>query len=353
MTILSVGFPLLLVGPDSGGGAEQILYLVEQGIVAAGHRSIVVAPRGSQICGELLETPAAPEEITDDVRARAQNAHAEEIRDALTRFPIDLIHFHGLDFYAYLPERDVPMLATLHLPAAWYPRRIFEQYRVFLNCVSESQAASVPCARKPPVIINGIDVKPYGEGAASKDFLLVLGRVCPEKGIDIALAVARRLDLPLMIAGPVHPFRYHEHYFATKVKPLLDGQRQYIGPIGVKEKTSLLAAARAVLIPSLVAETSSLVAMEAMAAGTPVVAFRSGALPEIVQHGETGFIVDSADEMAEAVKRAGEIAPEKCRLRAELHFGAARMVRDYLRLYAAVLQKQSSSCASGSSGISG
>jgi glycosyltransferase involved in cell wall biosynthesis len=336
MTVLSVAYPLLPVGPDSAGGAEQILSLVDRGLVDAGQRSIVIAAPGSETAGELIEAAAEDGEITDGVRKNAQRAHRECIQQALERYAIDLIHFHGLDFYNYLPAEGVPMLATLHLPISFYAASIFEDRKVALNCVSHTQANSAPGVKKPPVVFNGIDIERYRGGSGPKEFLLVLSRICPEKGIHIALEVARKLEFRLIIAGPVHPFRDHERYFSECVRPLLDEKRQYVGPVGREKKTTLLAGAHCVLIPSFVAETSSLVAMEAISSGTPVVAFRSGALPEVVEHGETGFVVDTQDQMIEAVRKAQEISPEICRARAVLRFDARRMVNDYVNLYRSV-----------------
>jgi glycosyltransferase involved in cell wall biosynthesis len=337
VTVLSVAYPLLPVGPDSGGGAEQILSLIEQELVNAGHHSVVIAAKGSKTAGELIEGLAAAGEITDDVRREAQRVHLTCIEKALERCPIDLIHFHGLDFYSYLPKQTVPMLATLHLPVSFYPAWIFNDARVKLNCVSYSQASSAPGPKKPRVVVNGVDTERYRGNSGDKKFLLILTRICPEKGVHIALEVAHRLDLPLIIAGPVHPFRDHRIYFLEQVQPLLDEKRKYVGPIGIDTKAAFLAEARCLLIPSLVAETSSLVAMEAISSGTPVIAFRSGALPEVVEHGQTGFIVDCQDQMTDAVQHIHEISPETCRSTAKLRFDARRMVNDYLELYNRIL----------------
>jgi glycosyltransferase involved in cell wall biosynthesis len=339
MKILSVAYPLFPVSADSAGGAEQILFLLERGLVGAGCQSVVVAAAGSRISGELVETPAASGQITDAVREQAQHVHAAEVRRALEQFPADLVHFHGLDFHEYVPAGDVPKLATLHLPLAWYPASIFElpsrdrERALTLCCVSETQTRTAPNSRQLPVVPNGVDVARYAPNAQRAGYLLWLGRICPEKGTDIALRVAHALDLPLMVAGPVHPFEYHQAYFSEAVQPRLDNKRQYIGPVGIDRKTELLSKARCVLIPSLAAETGSLVAMEALASGAPVIAYRSGALPEIVEHGMTGFIVDSEEEMAAAVQRTYEISSERCRAEALRRFDARRMVNDYLKLY--------------------
>jgi glycosyltransferase involved in cell wall biosynthesis len=333
MNVLSVSYPLFPVTADSAGGAEQILFLLERGLVKAGHRSIVIAARGSLLAGELVETPAPAGEITDAVREHAQQAHALCIRQALEQFPVDLVHFHGLDFSTYVPARLVPKITTLHLPLAWYPQSIFEQRDTALCCVSDSQARTAPDGLRLPVVPNGIELARYQANALRRDYLLWLGRVCEEKGTAIALRVAHRLDVPLIVAGPVHPFSYHQTYFSEHVAPLLDEKRRYVGAVALEQKIELLAQARCVLIPSLAAETGSLVAMEAIGSGSPVIAFRSGALPEIVEHGVTGFIVDSEEEMAAAVKRTDEISPVRCREQALRRFDAAQMVDGYINFY--------------------
>ncbi len=333
MTILSVAYPLLPVSENSAGGSEQILHLVERGSVNAGHQSVVVAAEGSSIRGHLLETPRFSGEITDEVRRSAQQWHREAIETALQRYSIDLIHFHGLDFQAYVPSAGPPMLATLHLPLSWYPERIFKLAPITLNLVSQSQAESHPAAAGWPVVCNGIDVTRYRASNNREDFLLILARVCPEKGIDVALRVAHQLNLPLVIAGPVHPYEAHRRYFRERVAPLLDERRCYIGAVGIDAKVDLLSRAKCLLVPSLVAETSSLVAMEAICSGTPVVAFRSGALPEIVDHGISGFVTDSEGEMADAVGRVSEIPADACRSIGAVRFDSCRMADQYLALY--------------------
>jgi glycosyltransferase involved in cell wall biosynthesis len=322
MRVLSVAFPAMPVGAATGGGAEQVLEILERGIVAGGHQSIVVARPGSRVAGDLIESETP-----------AQHRHA--IQCALSNHAIDLIHFHGLDFHEYLPDTKTPMLATLHLPIAAYPAAIFERgapRNLTLNCVSRSQADSAAASRSLCVVQNGIETESYAQTAPGGS-LLWLGRICPEKGVHIALEVAHRLNARLTIAGPVHPYPAHQEYFSRSVQPLLDNQRTYLGPVELQAKSRLLSRAQCLLIPSLVTETSSLVAMEALSSGTPVIAFRAGALPEIVSDGETGFLVDSAEEMARAVSRVNQVSRAHCREQAIARFDSRRMIRDYLALY--------------------
>lgn len=328
MTVLSVAYPLFPVGPDASGGAEQILYLLDREIVRSGERSVVLAAGGSSVSGELISTAAPEGALTDAVRAEAQLQHRAAIEHILQNRRVDVIHFHGLDFDTYLPDTDVPMIVTLHLPLAWYPEAALHQNRAKLVCVSESQATGTDF----PVVLNGIDTSRF-QPAPKQDLLLWLGRICPEKGVHLALEAAHEADASLLIAGPVHAFESHQSYFHNSVEPLLDGKRCYIGPVDGLNKTRLLAEARGVLIPSLAAETSSLVAMEAISSGTPVIAFSSGALPEVVDHDTTGFIVDSPAGMAGAIPKLAEISPEACRAVAEARFEAKRMACDYFRLY--------------------
>jgi glycosyltransferase involved in cell wall biosynthesis len=162
---------------------------------------------------------------------------------------------------------------------------------------------------------------------------LVLGRVCPEKGFHFAIDASVRAGVPLLIAGQVFAWAEHQRYFDSEIVPRLDRLRRWVGPVTGHRKRKLLAAARCVLIPSLAPETSSLVAMEALAAGTPVIATRVGALPEIVEHGRTGFIVDDVAAMASALHEIERIDPEVCRAAACERFALDRMTGAYLALY--------------------
>ena len=338
-SILSVAYPLLPVSADSTGGAEQILALLERSLVQRGHRSLVVAAEGSAVSGELIATPAAQGEMTEEVRQAAQAAHRLAIREALKKYEVDLIHFHGLDFHAYRPESSVAQLATLHLPLDWYPAEIFRSSGIRFNCVSQTQARSAPDQTEVFVVPNGIDTEKFRSDNAHTGPLLWLGRICPEKGVHLALRAAHQLNLPLTVAGPVYAFRDHESYFREQVEPLLDDQRRWIGAVNLQQKVSLLARARALLVPSLAAETSSLVAMEAISSGTPVIAFRSGALPEVVEDGVTGFIVAGEKQMAEAIRRLYEVSPTTCRARAALQFSMERMAAQYLEVYRKIQNK--------------
>jgi len=331
MTILQIAYPFAPVGDDTVGGAEQILTILWRGLEEAGHRVLVVAS------GSPLNAP-----MDDNARAEGHRRHSHAITEALAQNQVDIAHFHGVDFHRYLPSRCVPTLVTLHLPPDFYEDAFARSWPsgMFFNCVSQSQHTLL--ARRGPrirasVIPNGILVERFAQPCPKENFALSLGRICPEKGFHFAIEAARSADIDWMLAGQIFPYESHCRYFSEVIQPRLDTRRRFLGPLGFDAKRRLLARARCVLISSTVPETSSLVAMEALASGTPVIAFPCGALPEIVEHGRTGFVVDNAAEMAHAIGHIDHIDPEECRRSARERFPADRMVNAYLEMYRSIL----------------
>jgi glycosyltransferase involved in cell wall biosynthesis len=335
LAVLSVGYALAPVDPDAVGGAEQVLSALDQALVAAGHESLVVAPEGSWVAGHLIATAPLPRHITDAARHGIERRQRAAIERTLAARRLDLVHAHGLDFAEHLPETAVPTLVTLHLPAEFYPPgSLTARPNTWFNCVSEAQRR-----RFPPLpnmfapVPNGVPVERLQARHARRGFALALGRVCPEKGFHLALEAARLAGAPLLIAGRVFPYAAHETYFRDEIRPRLGPEARFLGPVGFARKRRLLTAARCLLIPSLAAETSSLVAMEAIACGCPVVAFPAGALPDIVEPGITGFLVSDVAEMAEAIPLCEALDRERCRDIARRRFAPGAMVASYFRLY--------------------
>jgi glycosyltransferase involved in cell wall biosynthesis len=337
LSVLSVAYPLAPVSPDTAGGAEQILALLDRALVCDGHNSVVVAAEGSRVEGRLLATPRSTGPLDHAARIAAEAWHRRQVRRAVERERFDLIHLHALDFHLYLPTAGPPALVTLHLPTAWYPEHVFRPHRpaTWLQCVSRTQERSCPAGPALlPFIENGVPLEQFGRPVRKRGYALALGRICPEKGYHHALDAASLAGCPLLVAGEVFRYREHEEYFEQEIVPRLDGRaRRFIGPVGLARKRRLLAGARCLLVPSRVPETSSLVAMEALASGTPVIAFPSGALAEIVEHGRTGFLVRDTAEMAQAIREADGIDPRDCRRAARERFAADRMVQQYLGRY--------------------
>jgi glycosyltransferase involved in cell wall biosynthesis len=336
LTILNVSYPLAAVGPDAVGGVEQIVHLLDRHLVSMGHRSLVIAAAGSHVTGELIPAAAPPARVDRDAHACAVRAYRRALEEVLAREAIDVVHLHGHDFDRYLPPAGRPVLVTLHLPPELITARFSDIRRPLTWATPVSRAQQVRLPHVPcllPAIENGVAVEDLPRSVHKRAFAVTLGRICPEKGFHLALEATRRAGMPLLLGGIVFPFPEHQAYFDREIVPRLDRQRRFIGPVSKHRKRRLLSAARCVLIPSVVHETSSLVAMEALACGTPVVGFANGALPDIVEDGVTGFIVRNVDEMADAIARVDRLDPRACRDAARRRFSSAVMARRYVERY--------------------
>ncbi len=358
--ILSIAFPFAPIGPGAVGGAEVILSELEAALPSLGFGSVVVAHAESRPGGQLYPVAVPAGEITDAVRSTVEEAQQAQLDRALTENPVALVHMHGLDFHAYRLPPSVPVLVTLHLPPAWYPETIWTlPPHYHFVCVSASQRRACPPAaqHRITVIDNGVPLPPADSLRPTGRYALMLARICAEKNLAAGLDAARLAGLPAMLGGEVFPYPDHVRYFAEEIEPRLTrtgaghtgrytgrdtgtpAEARFLGPVTGPAKARLLARAACLLIPSLAPETSSLVAMEAAAAGIPVIAMASGALPEIVEDGRTGFLVPpgagegTTEAMAAAIGRLPTLDRRICREVAEARFALPRMLADYAQLY--------------------
>lgn len=344
LTVVEVAYPLAPVSADAVGGAEQIVAALDHALVAAGARSIVIASADSEVAGTLIKIPAVRAPITHDAWRTAHDAVRAAIAEVIAREQVDVLHLHGVDFASYLPPPGPPVLVTLHLPPEWYSRDALApaRPRTYLHAVSASQRRRFPPeVTLDPEIENGVDLATLtplavaDAGPAAEDYAVVLGRICAEKAPHLALDAATRARVPLVVAGKAFGFPAHEAYFEDEVLPRVRPPHRFVGPVRGAAKARLLAGARCVVVPSLVDETSSLVAMEALACGTPVVGFRRGALPELVDDGVTGWLVEpgDVDALALAIAEARVLDRARCRATAEARCSRARMCARYLARY--------------------
>lgn len=332
-----------------------MLWTLEREMHRCGHETWVAACDGSRVTGRLIATGLAA--TTPDALNEREAEHDNRILEAIAearnsgaRF--DLIHDEsGLFWRSPAARIREPILATLHLPFDFYGAAAFDQVagNVTFNFVSHAQresfAAGQPELRDVPVISNGISMERFPFHKKKAEYLLWLGRICPEKGTHVAIDIASRAGIPLIIAGQVYPFSYHQQYFEQQIAPRLSESVRLVRQPDFETKCELLANARALLAPTLVDETSSLVALEAMACGTPVVAFRRGALSEVVENGVTGFVVNTEEEILAALAQISSIVPEACRTRVEQHFTASRMAAEYHELYTRILARNRATAA--------
>lgn len=341
MKILQIAPLWESVPPATYGGTEAVVHLLVEELVKLGHDVTLVASGDSMTSARLKSCyprslRTAP--IQDKVPYSLMHS-AVALREAEA---YDIVHNHAgeeiLAMSALL--RDVPMLTTMHCMITPDTKYIWDHYGGFYNTISWSQARNMQKmagGRFAGVVYNGIDVASFPFQGEKSDHLLFLGRISMDKGTHLAIEVAKRTGRRLLIAGKVDPADYN--YFLSMVAPHLDGERiVYAGEADAGLKRELYREASCVLMPILWEEPFGLVMAESQACGTPVIVFNRGAAPEIVRDGETGFVVDTVEEMTQAVARVGEIDASACRANVEHRFDAKAMADCYIETYGQILE---------------
>ncbi len=337
MKIAMLAPPWIKIPPPGYGGIEQVLALLAGELTERGHDVTLFAAPGTHSRAHVLSPleSAHPDEIQ---MAKFEADHVASAFDRIdqTDPPFDIVHDHsGFTAFAFANRIGIPLVHTLHGPfdtntKAFYARHA---HKACVTALSRYQAEQAPEALEVVAVIgNPIVVGEFPFRSDKDDYLLWIGRFADYKGAHHAITVAREAGAPLVLAGPVQPGQ-HE-YFAREVEPYLDGEQvRYVGEVG-EEKRDLYAGARALLMPIRWPEPFGLVMTEAMACGTPVIAFAEGSAPELVIDGETGFVVDDDHAMAEAVGRLDEIDPARCRASMEERFDVAPVAAAYEAAYA-------------------
>ncbi len=337
MKIAMLAPPWIKIPPPGYGGIEQVLALLAGELTERGHDVTLFAAPGTHSRAHVLSPleSAHPDEIQ---MAKFEADHVASAFDRIdqTDPPFDIVHDHsGFTAFAFANRIGIPLVHTLHGPfdtntKAFYARHA---HKACVTALSRYQAEQAPEALEVVAVIgNPIVVGEFPFRSDKDDYLFWIGRFTDYKGAHAAIAVAREAGAPLVLAGPVQPGQ-HE-YFAREVEPYLDGEQvRYVGEVG-EEKRDLYAGARALLMPIRWPEPFGLVMTEAMACGTPVIAFAEGSAPELVIDGETGFVVDDDHAMAEAVGRLDEIDPARCRASMEERFDVAPVAAAYEAAYA-------------------
>ena len=339
MRVALLAPPWIAVPPPGYGGIEQVIALLAAELTKRGNEVTLFAAPGTRSRAEVLsplEEPH-PDEIQMSIYEADHVASTFASMDEADE-PFDVLHDNcGFTAFAFADRIDTPLVHTLHGPftdetCAFYARHAHKAKTVALSRYQAEQAP--PELDVVAVIGNPIVVGDFPFGEEKDDYVLWIGRMNPDKGPNRAIAAAREADVRLVLAGPVQPG--NEEFFAKEVKPHIDGDRvEYIGEVG-EEKAGLYVAARALLMPIRWPEPFGLVMTEAMACGTPVIAFPEGSASEIVLDGETGFVVEDEHAMAEAIGRLDEIDPGRCRESAKERFDVAAVAEAYEQAYEAV-----------------
>src|SRR5579871_4997279 len=323
------------VPPRYYGGTERVVSWLTEKLVALGHDVTLFASGDSVTNASLV--PGCKQALRLDTQCVDPIVHhvlmMEEVFSRAEEF--DLIHFH-VDYLHFSLSRRcrIPCLTTLHgrldLPDLVPLYREFRE--VPLVSISDAQQRPLPWVNWLGTVHHGLPPDSLSIHDSEGRYLAFLGRTSPEKGLDEVIEIAIRSNMPLKIAAKVD--RADQKYFETVIKPLLCHPLiEFIGEIGHSEKNEFLGNAAALLFPIQWPEPFGLVMIEAMACGTPTIAYPCGSVPEIILDGVAGFLVHNVDEAVDAVKRIGEIDRRECRKHFDLNFTDDRMARDYLNIY--------------------
>jgi glycosyltransferase involved in cell wall biosynthesis len=323
------------VPPKFYGGTERVVYWLTEELVALGHEVTLFAsgdsrtsakleagwPRALRLDGAIRDANALHITMLERVRQRAQD--------------FDFLHFH-LDYYPFslFSRQPTPFVTTLHgrldLPEL---QPVFNTFpTVPVISISNAQRRPAPQARWIRTIYHGLPEQLLTPKPVKPSYLAFLGRIAPEKAVDRAIRIAQRSGIPLKIAAKVD--RVDRDYFEEQIRPLIIAPHvEYIGEIGDHEKSDFLSGAHALLATIDWPEPFGLVMIEAMACGTPVVAFNRGSVPEVVDVGVTGFVVEDEQGAIVAIEQLSDVPRDRVRKRFEERFTARRMAQEYLAVY--------------------
>jgi glycosyltransferase involved in cell wall biosynthesis len=342
LRIAVVAPPFYELPPDGYGGIERVCWSLAEGLVDRGHDVTLVGAGPSRTRARFVATFAEAQQEGVESETLTEVLHAARAAAALEELELDLVHDHTRAGLLGAAARRVPTLATVHAPVAGPESQapLYEALSrwISLAALSEAQRRAAPGLPWAGTVPNGIAVDDFPFRADKQDFLLYLGRMSPQKGVHVAIRAAREAGRRLVIAG-APTIASERAYFEEQVRPSLGDGVEWVGEVAGEARTSLLARAACLLFPIAWDEPFGLVLVEALACGTPVVALRAGSVPEIVADGETGFVRDAPDELADAIRALASIDPARCRAVAAERFGVEAMVAGYEALYRRLLHR--------------
>jgi glycosyltransferase involved in cell wall biosynthesis len=333
LRVAMVAPPWFSIPPQAYGGIEEVVADLVRALSARGHHVTLIGAGRDQTPGQFLRTFEKPQgdrlgEPLPEV------VHAAAAARLLADLDVDVVHDHTLAGPLTAAGRPAPTVATMHGPM---DGELADYYRqlgpaVSLVAISQAQRALAPDLNWVATVPNGIDVDSYPYRDRKEDWTLFIGRFVPEKGAHLAIAAAKAARRRIVLAGKVNE-PAEEEYFEQAIRPHLSEDVTYVGELDAAGKRELYAKAACVLFPVQWPEPFGLVMTEAMACGTPVVALRNGSVDEIVDHGRTGIICDSPEELSPGIAMAANLRPNDCRAHVARHFGLVTMAEGYEQLY--------------------
>src|ERR1041385_3015545 len=325
------------VPPRQYGGTERVVSYLTEELVRLGHEVTLFASGDSVTQAKLI--PACGSSLWNDPKAHDTLSHHVRLMglvfEDVSRF--DVIHFH-CDFlhFPLLRQRPCRNVTPIHGQLLPYDQRaLFTQYpEAPLVSISDRQRAPIPEANWCASVYHGLPRNLYTPGEGKGGYLAFLGRISPEKGVDRAIEIARRARMHLKVAARIDPV--DSDYYKETIEPLMREASEFVefvGEVDDAHKNEFLGNARAMLFPINWEEPFGLVMTESLACGNPVIAWKSGSAPEVIDDGVTGFLVDNIEDAVKGVERIGEIDRNACRKVFEERFDVTRMTIDYLEVY--------------------
>jgi glycosyltransferase involved in cell wall biosynthesis len=325
------------VPPKLYGGTERVVSWLTEELVAMGHDVTLFASGDSHTAGHLI--PAAPVALWRDTATRETLPQHVRMLEMVfkQRSQFDVLHFH-CDYIHFPLLRRTPCasVTTLHGQIHLHDvNELFAEFRdVPLVSISNAQRGPLPDANWLATVHHGLPKQLHAFQMMPGRYLVFVGRIAPEKRLDRAIEIAKLSGRQLKIAAKI--YEEDQSYYRSEIAPILERSRdfvEFVGEVGGRDKDALIGGAAAFLFPIDWAEPFGLVMIEALACGTPVVAWRNGSVPEVIEHGRTGFVVESIGEAVESVRRIGQISRQACRHAFEQRFTARRMALDYVQVY--------------------
>ncbi len=324
------------VPPRLYGGTERVVSYLTEECVRQGHQVVLFASGDSITQAELRPVCKRALRLEGDKIVDSLSHHIrmlEMVASAAADF--DIVHYH-IDYLHFPLTRRQSICTVTTLHGRLDIRDLHPLFREFMDMplvsISSAQRRPMPWANWVATIHHGLPANLYRLEKTPGRYLAFLGRICPEKRVDRAIEIARRAGMPLKIAAKID--RVDKEYFETRIRKLLDDPLvEYIGEVGEHEKSEFLGNAYALLFPIDWPEPFGLAMIEAMACGTPVIAFRGGSVPEIIDEGTTGYVVDNIEEAVKAVHNVGSLDRTVCRQVFEERFSVSRMCSNYLAIY--------------------
>lgn len=340
LRVAIVAPPYYELPPRDYGGVELVCYLLAEGLARRGHDVTLVGAGKARTRASFIATFAEPQPEGGAGALRIELVHAARAAAALAGYEGDVVHDHSRFGPLTAMARTIPTVQTVHSALAG-PDSVLPEAEALAPwgrfvALSAAQRADAPWLPWLGTVHNGIALERYPVGTRKDGFTVYLGRISPHKGVELAIAAARTAGKPLVIAGSWTVPEERE-YFDARIRPLLGRDVEWVGAVGFEEKADLLGRADCLLFPAQWHEPFGLVIIEAMACGTPVVALRRGAVPELVADGVTGVLCDTPSGLPAAIAAADALHARDCRANAEARFSAEAMVRGYEDVYRRVL----------------